>query len=132
MKKIILLAAITIASITAFTACQSSDALIRANVITANSQCPMDMGDNITLTKVDREGDYVVYYYDIDSYDYYFSEDLYDTMKQQIVSDLLAETFKDKSVKLFVDALKKSSVGLIYDYKAPTSSITITIESWEL
>lgn len=115
MKKSITLFTIAIVFCLSIASCvDRSQAIIQAEVTASNLQCPQDLGDGLSLTKVEYEGRYVVHYYKGSDDIYSFSQDLVtDEMKNQIIP-LELQAQLQPSVKKYIEALKKENVGIIY------------------
>lgn len=136
MCKKLLLSLVAVLSMLTVSSCDPSESIIRFGVKQANASCPMYLDDGLTMTSVEYSGGYVTYSYECDE-DYFDLSVLGDenpTMKRGILDDLRQQARTDKSVKAFLDALKKTQTGLIYAYLVADSSLPyiLTIESYEL
>ena len=135
MKKFLFLFLWAALSLATVTSCNVTDAIIQATVQAGNASCPMDMGNGMTMTKIDYSGPYVTYDYECDQDMYSLSQDMVTPeLKQGVISALRTNASKDVSVKKFLDALKKNGTGIIYHYYVPgsTSTMDVIIESPEL
>lgn len=133
MKKSITLFTIVIVFCLSIASCDRSQAIIQAEVTASNLQCPQDLGDGLSLTKVEYEGRYVVHYYKGSDDIYSFSQDLVtDEMKSQIIQTLELQAQLQPSVKKYIEALKKENVGIIYHYNTSKSVMDVVIEARDL
>ena len=135
MKKFLFFFLAAALSLATVTSCNVSDAFIQATVKAGNASCPLDMGNGMTMTKIDYSGSYVTYIYECDENLYSPSQDkATPELKQELISSLRTSASTDPSVKQFLDALKKNGTGIIYHYYAPGSPSTmdVIIESPEL
>ena len=135
MKKFLLFFLVASLSLATVTSCNVTDAFIQATVEAGNASCPMDMGNGMTMTRINYSGPYVTYFYECDENMYFPSRDkATPELKQELISSLRTRASTDPSVKQFLDALKKNGTGIIYHYYAPGSPSTmdIIIESPEL
>ena len=93
----------------------------------------MNVGNGLTLTSVKSEGRYVVYNYEGDESIYEFSNDLVtNSLKNEVVSELKTEARTDTKTELFLNALIKSNVGIIYHYYTGSSFMYVVIEASDL
>lgn len=128
MKKLLLFFAI----VALLTSCNSvTEAYLEADVSASNKQCPMSMGNGLTMTKIEKDSNYVIYYVEGDSDLYQFSNDLVtENMKDEMVYEMLSNAKKDASVKKFVDALIKLHIGVVYHYYTSSGSMMdVVLES---
>lgn len=128
MKKLLLFFAI----VALLTSCNSvTEAYLEADVSASNKQCPMSMGNGLTMTKIEKDSNYVIYYVEGDSDLYQFSNDLVtEDLKNHMVSETLSNAKKDASVKKFVDALIKLHIGVVYHYYTSSGSMMdVVLES---
>ena len=120
-----LAAALSLATVTS---CNVTDAFIQAIVKAGNAECPLDMGNGMTMTKIDYSGSYVTYIYECDENMYSPSqENATPELKQELISALHTSASKDASLKKFLEALKKNGTGIIYHYYAPGSPSTMDV-----
>lgn len=133
MKKSILLFATAISFLFAATSCvNSNQTIIQAQAMVANRSCPMEVGNGLTLTKVDFPGRYVVYYYKGEGM-YFSQENVTQEMKAQIVQTMQTQAQNDANTKKFIEALKKENVGIIYHYYNGSGMIMdVVIEARDL
>lgn len=107
--------------------------VIQAEVSATNLRCPMDMGNGLTLTKVEFEGLYIVYYIKGTDEMYFSQDNVTPEMKEQLVQSLLMKSESDASAKKFMEALKKENVGIIYHYLNSSNMVMdVVIEAREL
>lgn len=134
MKKTLLLFLSVIVVCISIASCVNSpQAIIQAEATAANLQCPQDMGNGMTLTKVEFEGLYVVNYIKGSDDIYSFSQELVtDEMKNQIVQALKQQAQSQPQVKKYIEAMKKENVGIIYHYSTSNSVMDVVIESRDL
>lgn len=128
MKKLLLFFAV----VALLTSCNSAtEANIEASVFVANQKCPMTFGIGLTLTKVENDSNYIMYYVEGDSDLYEFSNDLVtEDMKDAIVHKLLSQATIDASSLQFIDALTQLHKGIIYHYYTSEGSVMdVVIES---
>lgn len=135
MKNFFLAAVVAVVSMMSVTSCDLSEAVIQANVMKNNAACPMEMGNGLTLTHVEYAGMYVEYSIKFPE-GTVLTEDkeLINESKKQIISSLQVQASMDKDTRKFIDALKKSGVGVIYHYYVPGSdtALDIVIHSHEI
>lgn len=115
------------------TCTKDAQSAIQSELSACNLRCPMDMGNNLTLTKVELKGQYVVY--DImGTEEMFFSQDFVTSeMKNQLVQTLQIKAQNDPSVEKFIAELKKENIGVIYHYfNSLDMSMDVIIESSEL
>jgi hypothetical protein len=136
MMKRLFLALVAALSILCVSSCNLSEKIIEVTVEQAQASCPMDLGNGLTITGVRYADGYVTYVYQCeeDSFDYDLIMDQNDKMKEAVVEELRGQAEADKSVKAFLEALKKSGTGLIYQYNIPGADAPaeIQVESVEL
>ena len=136
MMKRLFLALAAALPILCVSSCDLSEKIIEISVKQAKASCPMDLGDGLTMADVQYADGYVTYVYqcDEDSYSYDLIMDQNDEMKEAVVEELQGQAEKDKSIKAFLEALKKSGTGLIYRYNIPGADAPaeIQVESDEL
>lgn len=128
MKKLLLFFAV----VALLTSCNSAtEATIEASVFVANQKCPMSLGNGLTLTKVENDSNYIMYYYEGDSDLYEFSNDLVtEDMKDGIVYELLSQAKRDAATLQLIDALTQLHKGIIYHYYTSEGSVMdVVIES---
>lgn len=112
--------------------------LLEMNVQSSNTQCPMDIGNGLVWSKIAIEGNYVVYYYDVD--EDYASIDLMkaneDLIHQSLIDELKASQDADVTLKTFIKLCKQSHKGIAYRYIGSTTGDTgtfyITADELEL
>lgn len=97
------------------------DALLEAQIRITNAQLPSDLGNGMINTKLVREGNYIVYYYDCD-------EDIYDIEQMQETIPLLRELIvseinenNDPTITLLRQMCKNANVGIAFTYQGKTS-----------
>ena len=136
MLKKLFLALAAALPILCVSSCDLSEKIIEISVNQAKASCPMDLGDGLSMVDVQYADGYVTYVYqcDEDSYSYDLIMDQNDEMKEAVVEELRGQAEKDKSIKAFLEALKKSGTGLIYQYNIPDADAPaeIQVESDEL
>ena len=136
MLKRLFLALAAVLPLLCVSSCDLSEKIIEISVNQAKASCPMDLGDGLTMADVRYADGYVTYVYqcDEDSYSYDLIMDQNDEMKEAVVEELRGQAEKDKSIKAFLEALKKSGTGLIYQYNIPGADAPaeIQVESDEL
>ncbi|MCQ2316725.1 MAG: hypothetical protein MJZ85_08620 [Bacteroidales bacterium] len=128
MKKLLLFFAI----VALLTSCNSvTEAYLEADVSASNKQCPMSMGNGLTMTKIEKDSNYVIYHVEGDSDLYQFSNDLVtEDLKNHMVSETLSNAKNNASVKKFVDALIKLHIGVVYHYYTSSgSTMDVVLES---
>jgi len=131
--KFYLMAAVAALCIMVMNSCTTSEVIIEAEVQAAHRQCPQDLGNGLTLTKVENDTRYVIYYYKGDETLYSFSQSMVtDAQKEQIISTLQAQAATMPAVKKFLKALQDSNKGLIYHYFTSSTSMDIVVEAREL
>lgn len=131
--KFCLMAVITAFSLIVMTSCTTSEVIIEAEVQAAQRQCPQDLGNGLTLTKVENDARYVIYYYNADETLYSFSQSMVtDAQKEQIISTLQAQAATRSEVQRFVKALQDANKGLIYHYFTSSTNMDIVVEAREL
>ena len=114
------------------TACVNSPkSIIQATVNASNKQCPQHLGNSLTCTNIEFDGFYVIYNYE-DTDGSYMNQDNVTPAKNNIIQTLKSQAQVDSSMKIFIDALKKANVGIIYHYSAPGASMDVVIESIDL
>lgn len=130
MMKRLFLALMAALSILCVSSCNLSEKIIEVTVDQAQASCPMDLGNGLTITGVQYAGGYVTYVYQCeeDSFDYDPIMDQNDEMKEAVVEELRGQAEADKSVKAFVEALRKSETGLIYQYNIPGADAPAEIQ----
>ena len=132
-KKAFLLLSAIVFCLSIASCVNSSHAIIQAEATAANLQCPQDMGNGMTLIKVEFEEHYVVNYIKGSDDIYSFGQDLVtDEMKNQIVQALRLKAQSQPSVKKFIEALKKENVGIIYHYYTSESVMDVVVEARDL
>ena len=131
MKKYLLLLVAVIAIGFTVTSC-SSKSVIEAGVAAENLKCPQNLGNGMTLVKVEFSGLYVTY--DIKyEYLYLISPESIPTVKSTVIQTLRQQSQFDDSSKDLLDAMKKEGIGIIYHYYNDSGSpIDIVIESSDL
>ena len=136
MLKRLFLALAAVLPLLCVSSCDLSEKIIEISVNQAKASCPMDLGGGLTMADVRYADGYVTYVYqcDEDSYSYDLIMDQNDEMKEAVVEELRGQAEKDKSIKAFLEALKKSGTGLIYRYNIPDADAPaeIQVESDEL
>ena len=104
------------------------DALLDAQIRVTNAQLPKDLGDGMVNTKLVREGDCIVYYYECD-------EDIYDIDQMNEVLPMLKELViseindnNDPTISLLRQICKNANVGIAFTYQGKTSGKKATIK----
>jgi len=98
------------------------DEILRTQVDLTNAGCPMPVEEGLVMTKLEIEGDYVVYYYSVDEDQ--LSISLLNQSKEILKDDLIASLKQlgdDPSAKLFINACKTSNKGVGYKYVGNTT-----------
>lgn len=90
--------------------------LLQAQIDVTNAQLPMDYGNGMVNTKVVREGDYVIYYYqcDEDVLDIEQMQKNVSSMRSVIVDEL--NNSSDPAFTLFKKMCKDAGAGIGYYY----------------
>lgn len=128
-----LMAAIAAFSLVVMNSCSNPELIIEAEVQAANIRCPQDMGNGLTLTRVENDARYIIYYYKGDDMIYSFSQDLVtDAQKEQIINTLQTQANSIPDVKKFIKALKEADKGITYHYFTSSSSMDIIVKPNEL
>ena len=130
MTKRLLLALVATLSLLSVSSCDLSEKIIELGVQQAKATCPKDIGDGLTMADVQYSGGYVTYVYQCDAYMYD-----YDTMmvykeesKESILEELMGQAEIDKDVEAFLSALRKSQIGLIYQYYVSSNDTPVEIQ----
>lgn len=132
-SKFYITAAIAVLCLMGMNSCSSSEVIIETEVQAAQKQCPQDLGSGLTLTKVENDSYYVIYYYKGDENLYSFSQSLVtEDQKEQIVSTLQAQAASLPAVKKFLKALKETDKGIIYHYFTSSTSMDVIVEAKDL
>lgn len=103
------------------------DALLETNLQLTNAQCPMTLGGGLVMSKVTREGDNVIYYYDAD--EEVFSIDALNSNQDMVMSMLRDELKKganDPAMSSFIKICRAAHVGIGYRYVGKTTGKTAT------
>ena len=103
------------------------DKLLETNIQMSNVQCPMSMGNGLVMNKVVREGDNVVYVYEVD--ENLISIDLLKSKEKELVAGLREEvknSVNDAAMTTFLKLCRAAHVGLGYRYVGATSGKTVT------
>ena len=135
MKKFLILAVSAILSLSCFTACNFNEAVIMAGVEIANADCPEDLGDGLTLTKVSYENHYIVYEASCSPFEYSMDDfrSGYSIVKNALLQEWRSNLRYDEDVKELFKAMKAEEVGIIYRYSiAGEGSIDVVLEYYEL
>lgn len=133
MKKYVFLFLTAIALCLSVASCSNNPkALIQAETTAANLQCPQDIGNGLTMTKVEYTGLYIVYYFKGSDGMYFSQDNVTAEVKNQIVQTLRLQAENDASIKNLLSALKKAGVGMIYHYYVSDSFMDIVIDANEL
>ena len=134
MKKNLVLVVLSIVACTLFFSCAKSPReIIQAEVSAANRSCPQPIVGGLTLTKIDFDGNYVVYSCE-GTDEMYFSQDFVTPeIKEQLLQTLQARVQSDASAEKFIEALKEENVGIIYHYyNSLDMMMDVTIEASDL
>lgn len=103
---------------------------IREGLETANAECPIEVSDEITLTSIKLQGDYIVSVYEVD-------EELIDinelcenseSAKERMIEQMKVQNSED------YELYQKAEVGCVWKYVGDETgtTCTITAESYEL
>lgn len=111
------------------------DELLKAQVDVTNATCPLEIGGGLVMTKLEIEGNYVVYYISVD--DDLVSIRLLNQLKEESKNGIVAglkQQINDPSFKAFIFACKNANKGIAYKYIGNTSKeeCLILIELSEL
>ena len=133
MKKYLSLFVSAVVMLLTIASCvNSNQAIIQAQAMAANRSCPMEVGNGLTLTKVEFSGLYVVYNYKGEGL-CFNQENVTPEMKVQIIQTLQTQAQNDANTKKFIEALKKEHVGIIYHYYNGSGMIMdVVIEARDL
>ena len=133
MKKYLVFLLVTLVVCFSVTSCVNNTQTIQAEANAANRQCPQDLGNGLTLTKVDFEGRYVVYYIKGTEDMSFCQDDATPEMKYQIVRTLQIQAQNNESMKKFIEALKKENIGVLYHYYTSSDQVmNIVVEAEDL
>ena len=110
------------------------DALLDTQLRLTNAQLPNDLGNGMVNTKMVREGNYVVYYYECDEsmYDIKQMQENIPSLKELIIHEINDNS--DPSIEILRQLCKNANVGVAFTYQGKTSrkKATIRIPSNEL
>lgn len=128
MKKLFLF---LLASIALFSSCNSSEIIVEQQAILANKQCPMSLGSGLTLTKVENNSNYFIYYYEGDSNLYSYSQNAAtEELKNQVAAQILSQAGTDAASLKFINALIELNKGIIYHYYTSSgTAMDVVIEA---
>ena len=110
------------------------DTLLDAQLRITNAQLPNDLGNGMVNTKMVREGDYVVYYYECDenTYDIEQMQEAIPMLKELVIYEINDNS--DPTISILRQICKNANVGIAFTYQGKTSGkkATIRIPSSEL
>ncbi len=133
IKSLIIALAVVVAGV-AFTSCGSktskNDAMLNIALEQINKQLPADLGDGLTMDKVDLTPEYVVYNYTYDENEIPELAGDKEVMRAELKKQLEA----GQDVRAFCDAVKETGRGIRYHYVGQPSGkeLDITFENDEL
>lgn len=115
--------------------CNNPETLIRTGIAVANQQCPMDLGEGLSITKIEFTGLYVTYFVKGD-YRYYFTQDkdVVESAKSVLITNLRQQELVNKDMKTLLENLRKAKAGIIYHYYSDVDSsvMDVVVEHNEL
>lgn len=133
IKSLILVLAVVVAGMT-FSSCGSktskTDSMLNIALEQINKQLPTDLGDGLTMDKVELTPEYVVYNYTYDESEIPELAGDKEVMRAELKKQLEA----GKDVRAFCEAVKETGRGIKYHYVGQPSGkeVDITFENDEL
>ena len=105
---------------------QDPDALLDAQIKITNAQLPIRIDESTIMTRLEREKDCVVYYYDVDETSVSLEElEEYRESVENYLTQQLQRQKDEASSKLFINACIMNDVDIVYHYCGTTTGKTI-------
>lgn len=113
---------------------QDPEALLNAQIAVTNVQLPLQIDEATIMTRLEREGNCVVYYYEVDEtlVDFDYLEENASSVEEMLTMQLQQQKY-DVGSATFIRACKENNTNIVYRYigtnTGRTLSFTVNIDN---